>query len=154
MLRVGQDVGKGAEPAGTGARIGDNASTGLRTPRPPGEHVCVAHRRPHVGVAEELLHRRAVVAVLRQGYGEGVAQCVTRGPRRETGGEDGGAHGPADGGLAKAVPVALARVGIQVAAGGREDPRPARRRMLALQRARESHAAATRGEIALVAELV
>src|SRR3954447_3693375 len=41
------------------------------------QHVRVDHRRAHVLVAEELLHRADVVAVLEKVRGERVAQAVT-----------------------------------------------------------------------------
>src|SRR5439155_6626911 len=46
--------------------------------RPPVEHVRVDHRRPHIAVAEELLYRPDVVAVLEQMCGERVPDCMVR----------------------------------------------------------------------------
>src|SRR6476619_4127087 len=93
------------------------------TPHPypiPVQHVRVDHRRTHVRMAEELLNRPDVVAVLqevrREGMAEGVAGRVLRNP--------GGAYCGLDGAFVQMVSSDLAGLRIPVATMGRKDPLP------------------------------
>jgi hypothetical protein len=60
----------------------------------PIQHVRVDHRRPHVAVAEQLLHSTYVVPIFDQVRGEAMAECVTGGGLRYPGPSHLLAYGP------------------------------------------------------------
>jgi hypothetical protein len=78
-------------------------SAELRTPSPPVEDVSVDHRRGHVAVTQQLLHRADIVTVLQQVGGERVPQAVAGDPLRETGIRRGQLDGALDDGLVEVV---------------------------------------------------
>src|SRR5438067_3711484 len=93
-------------------------------PPAPVEHVRVDHRRPHIAVAEELLYRPDVVAVLEQMRGERVPECMARCGLGEAHLADCPMHRPLDHGLVQMVAAPLAGDRFEVRACRRKDPLP------------------------------
>src|SRR5688572_543255 len=105
-------------------------------------------------MAQELLHRPDVVAILHQVRREGVAKGVAGRALRDPGGEDGFLHRPLKRGLVQVVAIPQAAVEVACRAHRREHelPRPLARRarVLPTQRAWKGDEPAATGDIAQV----
>ena len=112
----------------------------------------VDHGSAHVAVAEQLLDRPDVVAILKQVCRERVPERVAAGGLRDASALHGHAHGALEHGFVQMVAPTPAARGVGVEPRRREHPLPAdligRPRVLALQGKRQFDAAGSVGEIA------
>ena len=89
------------------------------------ENVSVDHRRAHVGVPQQLLHRANVVAVFHEMSREGMAQSVAAGGLGDARLDAGFFERSLEDGFMEVVAPPLAGLAVGVMAGGGEDPLPA-----------------------------